>query len=67
MRFKNLKGKPERESSKRIISTSGGLGLLQMVSKSNIGWCASKDAEPQRGQIPGGGPVRTLGPEGGGL
>ena len=27
-RFKNLEGKAERETPKRIISTSGGLGLL---------------------------------------
>ena len=31
--LKYLKGKPERESSKMTISASGGLGLLQMVSK----------------------------------
>ena len=32
-RFKNLEGKPERESPKRTISASGGSGLLQMVSE----------------------------------
>ena len=47
--FKNLVGKPERESPKRIISASGGLRLLQMILKSNTGWCASEDAKPQRG------------------
>ena len=36
-RFKNLEGKLERESSKRTISASGGLGLLQMVSEPNTG------------------------------
>ena len=42
---------PERESLKRTIFTRCGLGLLQIVSESNTGRCAS----------------RTLGPEGGGL
>ena len=32
---------------KRIISTNGGLGLLQMVSKPDTGRCASEDAGPQ--------------------
>ena len=27
MRFKNLEGKPKRESSKRTISANGGFGL----------------------------------------
>ena len=40
-----------RESPKRTISTSGGLGLLQMVSESDIGRCASKDASPQEGGL----------------
>ena len=31
MHFKSLEGKPERESSKRIIFASGGLGLLHKV------------------------------------
>ena len=39
-----LEGYPERASSKRIISTSGRLMLLQMVSKPNTEWCASVDA-----------------------
>ena len=38
-----------RNESKWTISASGGLGLLQMVSKLDIGWCASEDAEPPRG------------------
>ena len=67
MRFKNLEGKPERESSKRTISFNGGLGLLQMVSKVDTGWYASEDAEPRRGWIPGGVPARMQGLEGGGL
>ena len=49
MRFKNLEEKPERKIPKRTISTSGGLGLLQMVSKPDIGRCASEDARPRRG------------------
>ena len=28
MRFKNLEGNPERESPKRTIFASGGLGLI---------------------------------------
>ena len=47
--FKNLEGKPERESPKRTISASGGLELLQMVPGPNIGQCASEEAEPQKG------------------
>ena len=31
MHFNNLERKPERESLKRTISTSGGLGLLQYL------------------------------------
>ena len=38
-----------RESPKRIIPTSGGLRLLQMVSEPDTGRCASKDAGPQGG------------------
>jgi len=49
MRFKNLEGKPERESSKRTISTSGELELLQIVLEQNTGRCVSKEAESQRG------------------
>ena len=51
MCFKNLEGKPERESPKRTISASGRLGLLQMVSEPDTGWCASEDAGPPRGWI----------------
>ena len=29
----------------RTIFASGGFGLLQMISKLNTKWCASKDAE----------------------
>ena len=49
MHFKNLKGKPERKSPKRTISANGGLGLLQVVSEPDAGWCASEEAEPRRG------------------
>jgi len=49
MCFKNLEEKPERESSKRTISASGELGLLQMVLEPNTGRCVSKEAESQRG------------------
>ena len=57
-RFKNLEGKPERESPKRTISTSSGLRLLQMVSEPDTGQCANKDAGPQRRERM---PTRTLG------
>lgn len=30
------------------IAASGGFGLLEIVSESDIGWCASEDAESQR-------------------
>ena len=42
-------------------------GLLQMVSKPDIGRCASKEAEPRKGWTRGGVPARTLGSKGGGL
>ena len=48
MRFKNLVGKPERESPKRTISASGELELLQMVLEPDTERCASKDVGPQR-------------------
>ena len=37
-----------RNGSKRTISASSGLELLQMVSKSDTEWCASKDAGLKR-------------------
>ena len=49
MRFKNLEGKPERESPKRTISASGGLGPLQRVSEPDTGRGANEEAVPQRG------------------
>ena len=48
-RFKNLEGRPGREIPKRTISASSGLGPLQMVSKQDIGRCASEEAKPRRG------------------
>ena len=42
-------GKLERESPKRTIYVSGGLGLLQMVLELDIGRCASEDAGVPRG------------------
>ena len=41
--------KPERESPKRTISTSGGLEPLQMVSEPNTKQGASEEAKPRRG------------------
>ena len=40
--------KAGRESSKKTISSSDGLGLLQMVLELDIGWRASEDAGPPR-------------------
>ena len=67
MRFKNLEGKSERESTKRTIFASGGLGWLQMVLELDTGRCASEEAKPRRRWTWGGVPTRTLGSEGGGL
>ena len=47
--FKNLERKSERESPKRTISASGGLGPLQMESKPDTERCASEKAQPRRG------------------
>ena len=49
--FKNLEVKPERESPKRTVFASCGSGLLQMVSESNTGQCASEDVGPREGWI----------------
>ena len=43
--FKTLRLTAICNEPKRIISTSSGLGLLQMISESNIERCASKDAQ----------------------
>ena len=40
-----------RNGPKRTISTSGGLGLLQMISELAIEWCASEDTRTQEGWI----------------
>ena len=37
-----------REGSKRTISISGRLGLLQIVPEPDIGRCASEDVGPPR-------------------
>ena len=42
MRVKNLERKLERKNSKRTISSSGGLELLQIVSESDTGRCANE-------------------------
>ena len=46
MRFKNIEEKPKKGSV--TISTSSGLGLLQMVLELDTGRCANEEAEPQR-------------------
>ena len=33
------------------ISANGGLGLLQMVSEPDIGWCASRMLDSQGGGL----------------
>ena len=38
-----------RNGPKWTISTSGGLGLSQMVSELDTGWCASEDVGSPRG------------------
>ena len=48
-RFKNLEGKPERKNPKGAMFASGGLGLLQIVSESDIGRYANEEARPRRG------------------
>ena len=50
---------------KRTISACNGFGPLQMASKPNIGRCANKDVELQRGCTPNDMPARKLNPEGG--
>ena len=52
MRFKNIEGNLEWKSSKRTISTGGGLGPLQMVSGPNTGRCVSKEVSPEGGRWP---------------
>ena len=54
-----------RNGPKRTISTSGGLGLLQMVSQPDTGRCVNEEAEPQKGWTQDSVPAKTLGPEGG--
>ena len=51
MRFKNLKGKPEREIPKRTTYASGGFGLLEMVSEPGFGRCVSEDAGLNGGRL----------------
>ena len=67
MRFKNLEGKPERESPKRTISASDWFGPSQMVSELDIGRCVSGRLSPEGGWTRDGVPMRMLGPEGSGL
>ena len=64
MCFKNLEGKSERKSPKKTIFVSGGLGLLQMVSESDIRRCVNEETESEGGWTRGGVPARTFGPEG---
>ena len=59
MRLKNLEQK-----LKRIMSASGGLGPLQMVSEPDTRRYTSKKAEHQKGWTRGSVPIRTLGPKG---
>ena len=51
MRFKAVRLTAIRNGSKRIISASGELRLLQMVLEPNTGRCASKDTSPYGGGL----------------
>ena len=51
MRFKTVRLTTIHNGPKRTIYASGGLGLLLMVSKPNIGRCSSEDAGLPRGWI----------------
>ena len=46
--LKTLRGSRKRESSKRTLSTSGGLRLLQMISEPDTGRYANEEAKPGR-------------------
>ena len=46
---KNLEGKPKKENPNRTITVSREFGSLQMVSELDTRRCASKEAEPRRG------------------
>ena len=48
MRFKAARLTAIRNEPKWIISTSGRLKLLQMVSEPDTKWCAREDASPPR-------------------
>ena len=47
-RFKNFEGKPERKSSKRIVSASSGLRLLQWYKSQTRGGVLARTLGPQR-------------------
>ena len=49
MRFKNLEGKAERESPKRAISASDGLGTLQMIIEPDTRQCTSEEVVSRKG------------------
>ena len=49
MRFKTVRLTALRNGPKRTISTSGGLGLLQIVSEPDTKQCASKNLGPPSG------------------
>ena len=51
MYFKIVRLTAIRNGPKRTISASGGLGLLQMVSKPDTGRCASEDATSKGGGL----------------
>ena len=62
MRFKNIEGKPERESPKKTISASSGFGLLQMVSEPDTS--PARRLSPEGGWTQGSVLTRKLGLEG---
>ena len=51
MHFKTMRLTTICNEPKRTISNSGGLGLLQMGSKPDIGQCASEDVGHKEGGL----------------
>ena len=63
MYFKNIEEKLGRESSKRTISASGGLGHYKWYQSRHRAMC-QREGWAQRGWTRGGVPTMMLGPEG---
>ena len=65
MRFKNLEGKPERESPKRQYLLAVGLGRYKWYQSQTPGDVPAKRLSPGGGWTRGGVLARTLAPKGG--